>query len=158
MSRPAIFYRVASVCLHATHDTSWVPATPTPSRRTSSTASRSLRTRRRSRCSHRHGKISANIDRCLTKRSPFRKFAYDNLNKQIRSKMPLRFLHPVHRATHRIGLYLDKLDEPALTQGEAHILAMLTHSGLAKVAELHRGLAHERSTLTGILDRLAKGT
>jgi hypothetical protein len=57
--------------------------------------------------------------------------------------MPLIFVHPVHRATHRIGLYLDKLGEPGLTQGEAHILAMLAHSGPAKVAELHRGLAHK---------------
>src|SRR5438094_389163 len=61
------------------------------------------------------------------------------------SKMHLSFVHPVHRATHRIGLYLDKLGEPGLTQGEAHILAMLAHSGPAKVAELHRGLAHKRS-------------
>ena len=68
--------------------------------------------------------------------------------------MPLSFVHPVHRTTHRIGL--DKLDEPALTQGEAHILAMLAHSGPAKVAELHRGLANKRSTLTSILDQLAK--
>ena len=75
---------------------------------------------------------------------------------QIGSKMPLSFVHPVHRATHRIGLYLDKLGEPGLTQGEAHILALLAHSGPAKVAELHRGLAHKRSTLTSILDRLAK--
>ena len=52
--------------------------------------------------------------------------------------MPLSFVHPVHRATHRIGLYLDKLCEPGLTQGEAHILATLAHSGPAKVAELHR--------------------
>jgi len=75
---------------------------------------------------------------------------------QIGSKMPLSFVHPVHRATHRIGLYLDKLGEPGLTQGEDHILAMLADSGPAKVAELHRGLAHKRSTLTSILDRLAK--
>jgi len=75
---------------------------------------------------------------------------------QIGSKMPLSFVHPVHRATHRIGLYLDKLGEPGLTQGEAHILALLAHSGPAKVVELHRGLAHKRSTLTSILDRLAK--
>ncbi len=63
--------------------------------------------------------------------------------------MPLSFVHPVHRATHRIGLYLDKLGEPGLTQGEAHILAMLAHSGPAKVAELHRGLAHKRLTAKG---------
>ena len=68
--------------------------------------------------------------------------------------MPLRFVHPVHRATHRIGLYLDNLDERGLTQGEAHILAMLAHSAPTKVADLHRGLAHKRSTLTSILDRL----
>jgi DNA-binding MarR family transcriptional regulator len=69
--------------------------------------------------------------------------------------MTLRFVHPVHRATHRIGLYLDDLREPGLTQGEAHILALLAHSPQANVADLHRGLAHKRSTLTSILDRLA---
>jgi DNA-binding MarR family transcriptional regulator len=70
--------------------------------------------------------------------------------------MPLRFVHPVHRATHRIGLYLDDLKEPALTQGEAHILALLAYSGPVNVSHLHQGLAHKRSTLTSILDRLAK--
>src|ERR1700726_4976296 len=70
--------------------------------------------------------------------------------------MPLRFVHPVHRATHRIGLYLDALREPGLTQGEAHILALLAHWYSANVSDLHRGLAHKRSTLTSILDRLAK--
>jgi DNA-binding MarR family transcriptional regulator len=70
--------------------------------------------------------------------------------------MSLRLVHPVHRATHRIGLYLDDLRERGLTQGEAHILALLAHSGPANVADLHRGLAHKRSTLTSILDRLAR--
>lgn len=70
--------------------------------------------------------------------------------------MALRFVHPVHRATHRIGLYLDDLKQPGLTQGEAHILAHLAHSGPANVSHLHRGLAHKRSTLTSILDRLAR--
>ncbi len=69
--------------------------------------------------------------------------------------MPLRLVHPVHRATHRIGLYLDHLRGRGLTQGEAHILALLAHSRRANVADLHRGLAHKRSTLTSILDRLA---
>ena len=68
--------------------------------------------------------------------------------------MPLHLVHPIHRATHRIGLYLDDLGEPGLTQGEAHILASLAHSAPATVADLHRGLAHKRSTLTSILDRL----
>lgn len=70
--------------------------------------------------------------------------------------MPLRFVHPIHRATHRIGLYLDDLRERGLTQGEAHILALLAYSRWANVADLHHGLAHKRSTLTSILDRLAR--
>jgi DNA-binding MarR family transcriptional regulator len=68
--------------------------------------------------------------------------------------MPLQFIHPVQRATHRIGVYLDELGEKQLTQGEAHILALLAESSPTTVADLHRGLAHKRSTLTSILDRL----
>jgi len=41
-----------------------------------------------------------------------------------------------------------------LSQGESHILAQLAASGPATIADLHRGLAHKRSTLTSILDRL----
>jgi len=70
--------------------------------------------------------------------------------------MPLRLVPPIHRATHRIGLYLADLRDDALSQGEAHILALLATSGPATIAELHRGLAHKRSTLTSILDRLAE--
>src|SRR5947199_3805333 len=69
--------------------------------------------------------------------------------------MPLQFVHPVQRATHRIGLYLERLGEKQLTQGEAHILALLADSSPATVADLHRELAHKRSTLTSILDRLS---
>ena len=68
--------------------------------------------------------------------------------------MPLRLVPPIHRATHRIGLYLASLREPGLSQGEAHILALLASSGASTIADLHRGLAHKRSTLTSILDRL----
>jgi DNA-binding MarR family transcriptional regulator len=68
--------------------------------------------------------------------------------------MPLRFVPPIHRATHRIGLYLADLGDPGLSQGEAHILAHLATSGPTTIASLHRSLAHRRSTLTSILDRL----
>ena len=68
--------------------------------------------------------------------------------------MSLRLVPPIHRATHRIGLYLADLRDDGLSQGEAHILALLASSGPATIAELHRGLAHKRSTLTSILDRL----
>jgi DNA-binding MarR family transcriptional regulator len=70
--------------------------------------------------------------------------------------MPLRLVPPIHRATHRIGLYLADLREDGLSQGEAHILALLATAAPATIAELHRGLAHKRSTLTSILDRLAE--
>jgi len=68
--------------------------------------------------------------------------------------MPLQLVPPIHRATHRIGLYLATRREDGLSQGEAHILALLAESGAATIGELHRGLAHKRSTLTSILDRL----
>jgi DNA-binding MarR family transcriptional regulator len=70
--------------------------------------------------------------------------------------MVLRLVPAIHRATHRIGIYLADLREFALSQGEAHILAQLAASGPSSVADLHRGLAHKRSTLTSILDRLAE--
>src|SRR5712691_2851726 len=68
--------------------------------------------------------------------------------------MPLRLVPHIHRATHRIGLYLADLREFGLSQGEAHILAQLAASAPSTIADLHRGLAHKRSTLTSILDRL----
>jgi DNA-binding MarR family transcriptional regulator len=66
---------------------------------------------------------------------------------------PLRLIPEVHRATHRIGIFLDSL---GITQGEGHILSHLAASGDTSIAALHRALAHRRSTLTSILDRLAE--
>jgi len=70
--------------------------------------------------------------------------------------MSLRLVPPIHRATHRIGLYLAGLRASGLSQGEAHILAHLAKSSPASISQLHRGLAHKRSTLTSILDRLVE--
>jgi DNA-binding MarR family transcriptional regulator len=67
--------------------------------------------------------------------------------------MTLQLIPSIHRATHRIALYLGDLRE-GLSQGEAHILALLIASSPSTIKELHRGLAHKRSTLTSILDRL----
>ena len=66
---------------------------------------------------------------------------------------PLRLIPEVHRATHRIGIFLDSL---GITQGEGHILSHLAAAGDSTIAELHRALAHRRSTLTSILNRLAE--
>lgn len=70
---------------------------------------------------------------------------------------PLVLIPMLHRATHRVGLYL-QARLPGVTQGEAHLLAHLheCRGGEATVAELHRAWAHRRSTLTDILDRLER--
>ena len=68
--------------------------------------------------------------------------------------MPLRLIPAIHRATHQIGLYLDRFEDLGVTQAEAHILAHLAASGDTTVADLHRAFGHKRSTLTSILDRL----
>jgi DNA-binding MarR family transcriptional regulator len=67
----------------------------------------------------------------------------------------LHLVPHVHRATHRIGLYLADLREHGLSQGEAHVLAQLAAKAPATIKDLHQGLAHKRSTLTSILDRLS---
>jgi DNA-binding MarR family transcriptional regulator len=68
--------------------------------------------------------------------------------------MPLRLIPEIHRAAHRIGIYLENIPDFGITQGEAHILSHLAAFGDSSIAELHRALAHRRSTLTSILDRL----
>src|SRR5260221_14285992 len=70
--------------------------------------------------------------------------------------MPLRLVPPIPRATHRIRLYLADLGEHRLSQGESHVLARLATARRVTIAELHADLAHKRSTLTSILDRLAE--
>ena len=70
--------------------------------------------------------------------------------------MPLRLIPDIHRATHRIELYLERLEDLNVTQAEAHILAHLASVGPCTVAALNRALGHKRSTLSSILDRLAR--
>jgi DNA-binding MarR family transcriptional regulator len=67
--------------------------------------------------------------------------------------MRLELIFGIHRATHRIGLYIQR-HAPDLTQAEAHILCHLHESGDSAVSALHRAFAHKRSTLTSVLDRL----
>ena len=69
-------------------------------------------------------------------------------------RMPLRLVFSIHRATHRIGLFIQR-HSPDLNQAEAHILCHLCESGDSTIADLHRAFAHKRSTLTSVLDRLA---
>jgi DNA-binding MarR family transcriptional regulator len=69
--------------------------------------------------------------------------------------MPLLFIPAIQQITHRVGLSIAALPGLDVSQGEAHILAHLADHGESTIAELHRALAHKRSTLTSILDRLA---
>ncbi|WP_342377504.1 MarR family transcriptional regulator [Myxococcus stipitatus] len=67
----------------------------------------------------------------------------------------LRFVLEVHRATQRIGLFLESAEPPLeLSQGEAHLLAYLLEAGDTSLSELHAAFAHKRSTLTSYMDRL----
>src|ERR1700752_4725271 len=68
--------------------------------------------------------------------------------------MALRLIPHIHRATHRIGLHIAGLDDPAVNQAEAHVLAFLGITGDSTIGEVHRAFGHKRSTLTSILDRL----
>jgi DNA-binding MarR family transcriptional regulator len=67
--------------------------------------------------------------------------------------MSLRLIPAIHRVTHGIALFLDQ-QGAGVSQGEAHILAHLAANGDQTVGQCHEALAHRRSTLTGILDRL----
>jgi len=69
--------------------------------------------------------------------------------------MSLRIIPHLHKATHQVGLHLDR-HKAALhaSQAEAHILSFLSEADRCSIAELHRSFGHKRSTLTSILDRL----
>jgi len=71
-----------------------------------------------------------------------------------RKLAPLVLVPAVHRATHRVGLALERDVAPDVSQAESHVLAHLAAAGPATVSALHAGLAHRRSTLTHVLDRL----
>lgn len=61
----------------------------------------------------------------------------------------------LQRATHVAGVQLEsRLADVGITQGEAHILALLADGADQTVGDLQRGLGHRPSTLSGILDRL----
>jgi len=65
----------------------------------------------------------------------------------------LQLIFGIHRATHRIGLFIQRR-APGFTQAEAHILCHLHEAGDSSIADLHHAFAHKRSTLTSVLDRL----
>ena len=71
-------------------------------------------------------------------------------------RQPLQLIPSVHRAAHRIAVYLEKEARLGVTQAEAHVLTHLLAFGDSTVAQIHAAFGHRRSTLTSILDRLAR--
>jgi len=67
--------------------------------------------------------------------------------------MRLQLIFGIHRATHRIGLFIQRR-APGFTQAEAHILCHLHEAGDSSIGDLHQAFARKRSTLTSVLDRL----
>jgi DNA-binding MarR family transcriptional regulator len=72
----------------------------------------------------------------------------------VPARSTLLLIPQLHRATHRVGLWLDRHAALGVTQAESHILAHLVEAGPSTVGQLHRALEHRRSTLTSVLDRL----
>ena len=61
----------------------------------------------------------------------------------------------LQRATHAAGVRLEALlADTGISQGEAHVLALLADGAEHTVGELQRGLGHRPSTLSGLFDRL----
>jgi DNA-binding MarR family transcriptional regulator len=62
----------------------------------------------------------------------------------------------LERGSHAVALWVDRaLGAVRVNQAEAHALAYLARHAPCAIDDLHRGFGHKRSTLTGILDRLA---
>ena len=71
--------------------------------------------------------------------------------------MTLELIPFLHKATHQVGLYIDRhRDTLGVSQAEAHVLAHLSQVGSCSIGELHRSFGHKRSTLTSVINRLEK--
>lgn len=69
---------------------------------------------------------------------------------------PLIILSPLHRASRQISMHLEaRTLEFGLSPGESHLVAYLRSFGPCSIHELRRVFGHKKSTLTGMLDRLA---
>ena len=73
------------------------------------------------------------------------------------SPTPLRFLSPIHKATRQLSIHLQRIHAGlGVSHPETHVLAYLLSYGPCSVGELLNVFGHKKSTLTSILDRLAK--
>jgi|SRR5579872_1241615 len=67
----------------------------------------------------------------------------------------MEVLFLLHRSTHQLALWIEEsLREEGVSHAEANILAFLHSVPDATINDAHRHLAHRRSTLTNLIDRL----
>lgn len=70
---------------------------------------------------------------------------------------PLRFLSPIHRATRQISIYLQaRVEALGVSIEGGHVMTYLASYAPCTVGELSRIFGMSKSTLTGLLDRLAE--
>jgi DNA-binding MarR family transcriptional regulator len=75
--------------------------------------------------------------------------------RTTRSRRPLSFLSPIHKATRQVAVYLEQSHARwGIATAEGHLLAYLLSYGPCPIAELRRVFGHKKSTLTSMLDRL----
>jgi MarR family transcriptional regulator, organic hydroperoxide resistance regulator len=68
---------------------------------------------------------------------------------------PLLFLSPLHRASRQIALFLNaELTELGFSSRGGHVMSYLASYAPCTVGELSRVFGMNKSTLTGLLDRL----
>jgi len=76
--------------------------------------------------------------------------------KQTKPK-PLAFVSPVHKAERQMTLYLSRKTATLnVAPGEAHLLTYLYLYGPCPIGELIDVFGHKNSTMTSMLERLAK--
>src|SRR5262245_2561081 len=68
---------------------------------------------------------------------------------------PLRLLSPIHRASRRIGMYLEgRCEQLGCSTPEGHLITYLSSYSPTPVGDLGRIFGLKGSTLTSMLDRL----
>jgi DNA-binding MarR family transcriptional regulator len=76
--------------------------------------------------------------------------------RPVAAAKPLRFLSPLHRATRQIAIHLQtRTAGLGLSTTEGHVLTYVDRYGPCPPGELSRVFGMSKSTLTGVLDRLA---
>jgi len=78
------------------------------------------------------------------------------MSRRHGARAPLRFLSPIHKATRQLTIHLQAQVAPlGVSSEDGHVLSYLATYAPCPVGELSRVFGLGKSTLTGLLDRLA---